>query len=114
MECYSLLVENCFTSSFDLIYVCWNHHFSFLILLTAVVFKLSKRKVDDNLQVLHTILFGRKSNVKPLNDSPLFCVCAQVAYITFSLSVWTISFFSCVRHIFWRGISSSSRVLFGL
>ncbi|XP_038984333.1 cilia- and flagella-associated protein 251-like isoform X2 [Phoenix dactylifera] len=28
-----------------------------------VLFKLSKRKVDENLQILHTILFGRKSNV---------------------------------------------------
>uniref|UniRef100_A0A8R7U0Z6 Protein DEK n=1 Tax=Triticum urartu TaxID=4572 RepID=A0A8R7U0Z6_TRIUA len=27
-----------------------------------VFFKLSKRKVDDNLQSLHTILFGRRSN----------------------------------------------------
>uniref|UniRef100_A0A453GDK4 Uncharacterized protein n=1 Tax=Aegilops tauschii subsp. strangulata TaxID=200361 RepID=A0A453GDK4_AEGTS len=28
-----------------------------------VFFKLSKRKADDNLQSLHTLLFGRKSNV---------------------------------------------------
>ncbi|XP_073098546.1 uncharacterized protein [Elaeis guineensis] len=28
-----------------------------------VLFKLSKRKTDENLQILHTILFGRKSNV---------------------------------------------------
>lgn len=27
-----------------------------------VFFKLSKRKIDENLQVLHTVLFGRKSN----------------------------------------------------
>uniref|UniRef100_A0A6V7QUR4 DEK-C domain-containing protein n=1 Tax=Ananas comosus var. bracteatus TaxID=296719 RepID=A0A6V7QUR4_ANACO len=27
-----------------------------------VSFKLSKRRIDENLQVLHTILFGRKSN----------------------------------------------------
>lgn len=39
----------------------------FLISLTIpVVFKLSKRKVDENLQALHTILFGRKSNVNLL------------------------------------------------
>ncbi|KAJ6831995.1 protein DEK-like isoform X1 [Iris pallida] len=31
-----------------------------------VVFKLSKRKVDENLQALHTLLFGRKSNVHKL------------------------------------------------
>ncbi|RRT76459.1 hypothetical protein B296_00026616 [Ensete ventricosum] len=36
-----------------------------LILPNAVVsFKLSKRKVDENLQALHTVLFGRKSNVR--------------------------------------------------
>ncbi|OAY84209.1 Protein DEK [Ananas comosus] len=28
----------------------------------SVSFKLSKRRIDENLQVLHTILFGRKSN----------------------------------------------------
>jgi hypothetical protein len=29
----------------------------------SVAFKLSKRKTDDSLQILHTILFGRKAKV---------------------------------------------------
>lgn len=28
-----------------------------------MAFKLSKRKPDDNLQLLHTILFGKKAKV---------------------------------------------------
>lgn len=31
--------------------------------LSLVAFKLSKRKPDDNLQILHTILYGKKSKV---------------------------------------------------
>ncbi len=29
----------------------------------SVAFKLSKRKTDDNLQILHTILYGKKAKV---------------------------------------------------
>lgn len=37
---------------------------SYLIMKTILVaFKLSKRKADDNLQLLHTILFGKKAKV---------------------------------------------------
>lgn len=31
--------------------------------LSLVAFKLSKRKPDDNLQILHTLLYGKKSKV---------------------------------------------------
>ncbi|XP_020247166.1 protein DEK-like isoform X2 [Asparagus officinalis] len=44
-----------------------------------VAFKLSKRKGDENLQVLHTILFGRKSNAHYLKRNIL----------QFSGFVWT-------------------------
>nr|XP_029121836.1 DNA ligase 1 isoform X3 [Elaeis guineensis] len=36
-----------------------------------VLFKLSKRKIDENLQILHSILFGRKSNVHFLKRNVL-------------------------------------------
>ncbi|THU54201.1 hypothetical protein C4D60_Mb10t22550 [Musa balbisiana] len=36
-----------------------------------VSFKLSKRKVDENLQALHTVLFGRKSNARFLRRNIL-------------------------------------------
>lgn len=42
-----------------------------------MAFKLSKRKADDNLQLLHTILFGKKAKVIQLFLILvwLFCSC---------------------------------------
>ncbi|WVZ18183.1 hypothetical protein V8G54_005505 [Vigna mungo] len=37
-----------------------------LLLLTLVAFKLSKRKPDDNLHMLHTLLFGKKTKAHNL------------------------------------------------
>jgi hypothetical protein len=37
---------------------------STLVHAIPVSFKLAKRKADENLQSLHTLLYGRKSNVR--------------------------------------------------
>jgi hypothetical protein len=51
-----------------------------LVRVIPVSFKLSKRKVDENLQSLHTVLYGRKSNVRL---PQVFCSSSMVYFIHF-------------------------------
>ena len=64
-----------------------------------VAFKLSKRKADDNLQLLHTILFGKKAKVMKIYiffSLQLFC-CCNVSFLIihsiFTLLVFCSKFF---------------------
>lgn len=62
----------------------------FLILLTvSVACKLSKRKVDSNLHLLHRILFKKKSNVKSLSCAFYFI------FFKFNLKLYVVLFFFC-------------------
>lgn len=55
-----------------------------------VAFKLSKRKLDDNLQILHTILFGKKAKV-----SLCFGVVIQGNLLCISMSICFNCWCSC-------------------
>lgn len=56
-----------------------------LVRAIPVSFKLSKRKVDENLQSLHTVLYGRKSNVRL---PQVFCSSSMVYFIYFVKLCW--------------------------
>lgn len=54
-KCYLLLLKFLVTAAWPI--------FCLILWTVSVAFKLSKRKIDDNLQLLHTILFGKKAKV---------------------------------------------------
>ena len=56
-----------------------------LVRAIPVSFKLSKRKADENLQSLHTVLYGRKSNVRL---PQVFCSSSMVYFIYFVKLCW--------------------------
>jgi hypothetical protein len=54
--------------------------------LSTVAFKLSRRKIDDTLKLLHTILFGRRGKV--ISFCLLFiCSCYVIVFLTLSLVI---------------------------
>ena len=50
--------KNCLDLLYRVAHLC-----SLILFTVSVAYKLSKKKADSNLQMLHTILFGKKSNV---------------------------------------------------
>ncbi|RWW67038.1 hypothetical protein BHE74_00025546, partial [Ensete ventricosum] len=82
-----------------------------LILPNAVVsFKLSKRKVDENLQALHTVLFGRKSNVRSCYywSTSLHARFLRRNILQFSGFVWSENEVSCKKRRRTKGSSDAT------
>jgi uncharacterized membrane protein len=46
-----------------------------------VSFKLSKRKIDENLQSLHTLMYGKKSNVRFLQVLCISCIICAIYFV---------------------------------